>query len=745
MEKEKIRIGIMTSGGDAPGMNAAARAVVKTAIRRGAEVYGIMNGYMGLQHPEDGGVRKLASNSASGIMNLGGTIMGTARCKEMMTAEGRRKAIQTLVTYGIDRLVCIGGDGSLTGADTLRKEWEETVKSLIEDNEVPADSLEKHPFLSVIGLPGTIDNDLCGTDITIGTDTALHRIVDALDCIFSTAASHQRTFVVEVMGRHCGYLAVMAGLATGAEWIMIPEVPCGNDWEEKMGEALANGRKAGKRAGIVIVAEGARKIDGTPITSQMVQECLSNRMHQDTRVTILGHVQRGGAPSAYDRNLSSILGYKAVEIAMQDEVASVIVGMHENRPGGVPLMEAVEKTRKAQRLCTGTAGLNGEGLDIRGVSLKKAYELFCVVNSTTNDYAPAKNRKRIGIVLCGASAPGMNMAVRTVARLAIAKGHQPVAIMGGMNGLIHGHEESAGEKYFKELSWMDVSGWAGLGGAAIGTSNVPLRNRDYFDIAITLRQQHIDALVLIGGWLGFETINSLYKERDNYYPNFNIPMICIPASIDNNLPGGEYSIGADTALNNIVSSVDKIKLSAVTNKRCFLIEVMGYKCGYLAQMAGLALGAERVYMHEIPHTTSEYLDDILTLKNEFEHEGRTLALIVNNEKSNYVYTTGVMQAMFEAEGAGTFDVRSAILGHTQQGGDPTPFDRTLAAGMAQFTVEKLMELFEANSDACGFVGLQVGGMHFTEFHDFSVLADTANRRPKTQWWRDMFKINQELV
>ncbi len=730
---DKLRIGIMSSGGDAPGMNAAVRAIIKSTLRAGAEIYGIYDGYMGLQHPERG-IVKLDSSAARGILSLGGTVLGTARCKEMMTKEGRRRAIHSLLTYEIDRLVCIGGDGSLTGAETLRTEWTEAVQALMADGSLPEDTLEKHPCLSVVGLPGTIDNDLCGSDITIGADTALHRIVEAIDAIFSTAASHQRTFVVEVMGRHCGYLAVMAGLSTGAEWILIPEAPCPDGWEEKMGAALAQGRAVGKRAGMVIIAEGARDIHGKHITSDYVRQVLIDRMGEDTRVTILGHVQRGGSPSAYDRNLSTVLGREAVTLALKEKIEpSVVMGIRGNRPVAVPLMKAVEDTHRAQKACTD--GDEAAAFRTRGEHLRMAYDLFKVVNSA-GVHGATPNPKRVGIIHCGAPAPGMNMAVRTVSRLLIAKGHEPIAIHGGFDGLINAKLDS--------LNWMDVSGWASLGGAEIGTAHTVPSGPELYMAARALEDHKIDALIMIGGWSGYSAINCLYQERRDY-PAFKVPMICLPASIDNNLPGTDFSIGADTALNVIVSAVDKIKRSAVANRRCFLVEVMGYECGYLAQMSGMASGAERIYLHEQPRVAADLLRDIDDLKEQFAHQGRTVALIINNERANPIYNTGVLRAMFEAEGKGYFDVRQAILGHMQQGGDPTPFDRTLAARLSNYAVERLDQILAEGSNICGFVGSTKDGMRLFEFHDYERLIDDQYRRPRHQWWMDFVSVNEDLV
>jgi 6-phosphofructokinase 1 len=718
------RIGLMTSGGDAPGMNAAVRSVVRTAQHSGAQVFGILDGYRGLMNPETG-IRLLDCATVSGILSRGGTMLGTARCREMLEVAGRQQAVRALVERGIDRLVVVGGDGSLTGADTLRQEWRNHLQAMIDEGTLPPSVLEEHPVLSVIGLPGTIDNDLCGTDITIGADTALHRIVSALDAIFSTAASHQRTFVVEVMGRHCGYLAVMAGLATGAEWLLIPEDPPPDGWEEQMGMVLSKGRAKGKRATIVLVAEGARDRQGRPISSHYVQQVLEERLGEDARVTILGHVQRGGSPSAYDRNLSSLLGQRAAREALREHIdSSILVGMRGNRPTTIPLMEAVELTRQAQASCTHDAEL--KGLTLRGQSLADAYHLFQVVNGHP-PANPAGKPRRIALVHSGAPAPGMNMAVRTSTRWALAQGHEVLGIRGGFAGLARGDVE--------ELDWMGVSGWAGLGGAELGTSHGIPSGPELYSAARVLEDHGVEALLMIGGWSGYEGVHRLYRERTDY-PAFRIPMLCLPASIDNNLPGSEFSVGADTALNSIVEAADRIKRSAVANRRCFLVEVMGDMCGYLAYMSGLATGAEKVYLHESPLTAARLLEDLQELKGSFE-KGRSVALVMVNEKAHPLYTTGVLRALFEEEGRAQFDVRQAILGHLQQGGDPTPFDRTMAARLARAAIEHLQESLEQGSDLCGFLGIQPQGIKVWDFHDYTRMIDENHRRPRNQWWLDL--------
>src|SRR5512134_2459495 len=342
------RIAVLTSGGDAQGMNAAVRAIVRTALDKGAEVYAIYEGYQGLV---EGGARihKMGWDSVGGILQQGGTIIGTARCEEFRTLEGRRTAARNLVQLGIDGLIVIGGDGSLTGADVFRREWPSLLSELAQSNAISAETAAKHPNLVIVGIVGSIDNDFSGTEMTIGADSALHRITNAVDAITSTAASHQRTFIVKVMGRNCGYLALFGALATGADWVLIPEAPPDVDnWQDVMVERLKAGTRAGRRDHIVIMAEGAQDRYGNYIGSSDVQRVLEQGLGEEVRTTVLGHVQRGGRPSAYDRNLATLLGYEAVIAVLEakPEDEPIVVGTKANRIIRLPLMECVERTRQ---------------------------------------------------------------------------------------------------------------------------------------------------------------------------------------------------------------------------------------------------------------------------------------------------------------------------------------------------------------------------------------------------------------
>ncbi len=282
MSREMQRIGVLTSGGDAPGMNAALRAVVRKGIYHGLKVYGINRGYEGLIHGE---IQEMSIGSVADIVLRGGTMLKTARSAEMMTLEGQEKALDQLHKHQIDALVVIGGDGSFRGAQTLAR------------------------GIQIVGIPGTIDNDISGTDLTIGFDTAVNTVIDAVGKIRDTATSHERTFVVEVMGRDCGNIALQAGIACGAESILVPEIPF--DYDE-ICDKLKRGHQRGKNHSIIIVSEGAG-------SAYKIGEELRTRSGFETRITILGHLQRGGNPSALDAVIAASMGGKAVEILLAKE------------------------------------------------------------------------------------------------------------------------------------------------------------------------------------------------------------------------------------------------------------------------------------------------------------------------------------------------------------------------------------------------------------------------------------------
>ncbi|XP_061521786.1 ATP-dependent 6-phosphofructokinase, platelet type isoform X6 [Phycodurus eques] len=786
-------IAVLTSGGDAQGMNAAVRAVVRMGLYVGAKVYFICEGYQGMVDGEEN-ITEATWESVSSMLQVGGTVIGSARCKDFRTHEGRLKAALNLVKLGITNLCVIGGDGSLTGANLFREEWSGLLAELVEQGSIEDQSVQNYSALHIVGMVGSIDNDFCGTDMTIGTDSALHRIIEVVDAIMTTAQSHQRTFVLEVMGRHCGYLALVSALACGADWVLIPEMPPEDGWEEKMCQKLSANRAGMKRLNIIIVAEGAIDRNNKPITTDCIKDLVVKCLGFDTRVTILGHVQRGGTPSAFDRILASRMGVEAV-LALLETTANTpacVVSLSGNQSVRLPLMECVQMTQEVQKAMDEKKF--EEAVKLRGRSFENNLRTYKLLAHRKPESELPTSNFNVAVLNVGAPAAGMNAAVRSAVRVGISEGHKMFAVNDGFEGFYKGQ--------IKEIKWSDVGGWTGQGGSLLGTKRtLPAKHVD--KIAEQMRTHNINALLVIGGFEAFLSLLELLTARGKYdefcvpmimvpatvsnnipgsdlsigadtalnaittalesllqlyearatYEEFCIPMCMLPATISNNVPGTDLSIGADTALNAIVETCDRIKQSASgTKRRVFIIETMGGYCGYLATVAGLAAGADAAYIYEEPF-------DIRDLQANVEHLTEKMktsiqrGLVLRNENSNENYTTDFIYQLYTEEGKGVFDCRKNVLGHMQQGGAPSPFDRNfgtkISAKAMQWVTKKLLETFRqgrvfANTeDSCCLLGMRRRALIFQPVVQLKGETDFVHRIPKEQWWlklRPLMKI-----
>ncbi|KAL8728274.1 MAG: hypothetical protein Q9166_005515 [cf. Caloplaca sp. 2 TL-2023] len=751
---KKRRIGVMTSGGDAPGMNGAVRAVVRMSIAKGCEAYGIYEGYEGLVQGGDL-IKQMKWEDVRGYLSEGGTLIGTARCKAFYERSGRLQAARNMVMAGIDALIICGGDGSLTGADTFRKEWPGLLEELVEKKELTSDQIAPFRHLNIVGLVGSIDNDMSSTDATIGCYSSLARICESVDTIDATAQSHQRAFVIEVMGRHCGWLALMAGVSTGADFVFIPEKPPSENWESEMCGIIAKHRQMGKRKTIVIVAEGAHDLSLNKVTPKRVEELLSKRMGLDTRITTLGHVQRGGNPCAYDRMLSTLQGVEAVEAVLDatPETPTPVICVIENKIVRKPLLKAVEDTLAVAKAI--------EAKDFnRAMQLRDAEfaEFHSVYRTTTATDQPEKRlpkdmQMRIGIIHVGAPAGGMNAATRAAVAYCLTRGHTPVALHNGFPGLCRHHDDQPVGSV-REVTWLDVEGLVSKGGSEIGT-NRGLPSEDMAMTAWCFAKYRIDALFIVGGFEAFTAVSELRKASAEY-PAFQIPIALLPATISNNVPGTEYSIGSDTCLNALVGYCDAIKQSAsASRRRVFVVETQGGKSGYIATIGGLSIGALAVYTPEEGISLRMLARDIEHLRVSFAKDrgqSRAGKLILRNEHTSDTYTTEVIANMIKEEAKGRFESRFAIPGHVQQGGTPSPMDRCRAARLAVRCIEFLegsaAKLKEGsvekpmNKVVIGIKGASVvfGPMEIVEKEE----TNWKDRRPKNESWIQLKKIVDTL-
>ncbi|KAK7163624.1 hypothetical protein R3I93_007620 [Phoxinus phoxinus] len=767
-------IGVLTSGGDAQGMNAAVRAVVRMGIYVGAKVYFVHEGYQGMV---DGGdnIKEASWESVSSMLQVGGTVIGSARCKDFRSHEGRLRAALNLVERGITNLCVIGGDGSLTGANLFREEWSGLLDELVQSAQITEEASQTHSTLHIVGMVGSIDNDFCGTDMTIGTDSALHRIIEVVDAIMTTAQSHQRTFVLEVMGRHCGYLALVSALACGADWVLIPEMPPKDGWEEQMCHKLSESRSRGSRLNIIIVAEGATDRNGNPISSNEVKDNRADKKRLniiivaegaidhnnkpittdlikdlvvrclgfDTRVTILGHVQRGGTPSAFDRILASRMGVEAVLALLEASpgTPACVVSLCGNQAVRVPLMECVQMTQEVQKAMDEKRF--EEAVKLRGRSFENNLNTYKLLSHRKFDTELPNSSFNVAVLNVGAPAAGMNAAVRSAIRVGITEGHTMFAVSDGFEGFYKGQ--------IKEVGWGDVGGWTGQGGSLLGTKRT-LPAKHIGKIAEQMSIHNINALLVIGGFEAYLGLMELQEARSKH-PELCVPMVMVPATVSNNIPGSDLSIGADTALNAITDTCDRIKQSASgTKRRVFIIETMGGYCGYLATVGGLAAGADAAYIYEEPF-------DIRDLQSNVEHLTEKMktsiqrGLVLRNENSSENYTTDFIYQLYTEEGKGVFDCRKNVLGHMQQGGAPSPFDRNfgtkIAAKATQWISKKLKEyyregrVFANTEDSACLLGMRRRALVFQPVVQLKDETDFVHRIPKEQWWlrlRPLMKI-----
>lgn len=727
-------IAVFTSGGDSQGMNSAVRAVVRMGMYVGARVFFIKEGYQGMV---DGGdnIVEATWSSVSGIIHKGGTVIGSARCKDFRDREGRMKAAKNLIKRGITNLVVIGGDGSLTGANLFKQDWSALLSLLIKKGEITEEEKQKYSHINIVGMVGSIDNDFCGTDMTIGTDSALHRIMEAVDAISSTAYSHQRCFILEVMGRHCGYLALVAGLTSEADYIFIPENPPPENWGERLCNKLMQERSMGQRLNIIIVAEGAIDRDGSAITADGVKKVIVEQLGFDTRVTVLGHVQRGGYPSAFDRLLGCRMGAESVLALMEDDNAEpCVISLDGNQAVRVPLMGCVLKT---QAVAQAMKDRNwDQAVEMRGRSFQRNLETYKML-TRLKPPKPVEGKGGFNLVVMhiGAPACGMNAAVRSFVRNCIYRGDTVYGVHDGIDGLVEGN--------IQEMKWAEVAGWVGQGGAFLGTKRT-LPDKYFEQVASRLREYKVNSMLIVGGFEAYHAMLQLYEARGKY-KEFCIPMVVIPATISNNVPGSDFSLGCDTALNEITEICDRIRQSAQgTKRRVFVVETMGGYCGYLATLAGLAGGADAAYIYEEQFGIQELQLDVYHMAAKMA-EGVQRGLVLRNENANENYTTDFIYKLYSEEGKGIFSCRKNVLGHMQQGGSPSVFDRNMGTKMAAKSVTWLTDqmlqhrqpdgsVFCDEANTAVLLGLQKRSYMFQPVVELKRITDWERRIPVNQWW-----------
>jgi 6-phosphofructokinase 1 len=700
--KDTKKIAILTSGGDSPGMNAAIKGVVRAALNKGWEAYGIRDAYLGMVEGGDS-IFPLDWIDVSWNFKEGGTFLGSARYTALKGDSKdarmlREKALMNLKELGITGLVVIGGDGSLTGAYCL-------YQTLTKDSHInkELDGME----LSIVGMPGSIDNDIPFTSMCIGVDTTLNTIVECIDRLRDTAESHKRVIIVEVMGRRRGYLAVISGLATGADRVFIREQATNRNEINNLLAVLKEGFSHGQKSGIIVRSEGAAF--STAYLKETVDVLLVPK--REVRETVLGHLQRGGTPTAFERTLSIRLGVKAVDMLEEGILEPVFLGLELSVIKAIPLARVIET-------------LNTQSFqdELSPVTQK----MFRLGQRLEEPPAEIRTAKSIAILTDGNNVSGMNMAIRTIGRLAINDGLGVKGIKGGFSGLEKGRES------VMDLEWemLEMKGILRRAGTLLGVSGDEGidHNFDYGGISRSLEDLDIDGMVVIGN-------NSTYRLASRLAIEAKIPVVGIPADINCNMPGTDLVIGMDSSLNDMLGWIDKSAEAAHAKKRIFILHLKGEYCMCSVKNAALAGGVEEIIINDMESADEEWRhfqktvgERIANIKKILD-SGKVFATIIffskhpeNADKS--------MNFIMEAIGReGISQMMRVVPFETSYGGiTPTAFDRVLAKRFGEKALAALRKKIELNDCTFHITGITGKEIRTLPYDDHKNVVDHSCRR-----------------
>ncbi|MBN2108993.1 MAG: ATP-dependent 6-phosphofructokinase [Deltaproteobacteria bacterium] len=675
------KIAVLTSGGDAPGMNAAVRGVVRAALQEGWAAYGIRDAYRGLV---EGGAHlfPLDAGSVGVSFREGGTFLGSARFTDIVgtSQQAQNLKLAALTTLGeaeISGLVVIGGDGSLTGAQELFAFLQAQRQRL------PEKIRDMH--LAIAGIPGSIDNDIPCTDMSIGVDTTLNTIVECIDKLRDTATSHKRVSIVEVMGRLRGYLAVMSGLATGSDHIFIREHPVSREDLFALLSTLQESFDNGQQAGIIIRSEGA--VFSTPFIKETIATLLEPR--RDVRETILGHLQRGGCPTAFERVLAMRLGVKAVQLLKAGFHDPLFVCMRDNRTSSTAIAEVLaKKNAPAFR-------------DTLSHNVEACYNLAAQLEKPP---ARLRTQKRIAILTDGNNVSGMNMAVRSVARLALNAGLNATGIKGGFCGLLED------EKKTVPLQWamLEMKSILRRPGSLLGVSGERVLDDKHLltQAAAGLEKLQVEGLITVGNLRSYQLAYRLAHMT-------GIPVVGIPADANCNLPGTNWVIGMDSALNDLTREIDRAADAAHVQNKIFIIHLKWHYCYCLVHLAALAGGADQLII-DIRESETE---DSSFFQAQVEEKIKGLQKIISRRKLGA--TVVFFSRCPEAAASGLACIKKTIAEQeigltatvvpleTSYGGSiPTAFDRVLAKRFGAQAFAVLQERLKGSGTSFHIVGIK---------------------------------------
>ncbi|RWS06465.1 6-phosphofructokinase-like protein [Dinothrombium tinctorium] len=734
-------IGVTTSGSETQGMNAAIRAVVRMSLFLGLRVFFIKNGFRGMI---DGGDHIIEASwySVSNIIALEGTEIGTARCEELFNKENRMKAAFNLIHYGITNLVVIGGRGSLMAASRLKDEWSSMIYEMEQKKLITSEARTLFGNLKIVCLVTSIYKDFWSSDYTIGFNSALSQISETIDSIVKANSSQQKIFILNLKDERCGVLLLFAAIASGADYVFLPDIPAESDWQQNLHKKLTQQNEMNQRVKIVIVAEGAKTQAGDVITAELIKQTIADQFNIAAEIISFEHLQKGGNPTAFDRILAIRAGVAAVitMICFPQTDEGLVIISDGNRLTPFSLKRSIDYDSS---IVTSLNKGNLESVLNRDKNFRKYFQIFKFLTQVQPTSKENKRCFTLAILNIGSPAPGMNAVLHAFVRRCIHNGNKVLGINNGIDGFVEGN--------IKPLSWHEVSGSVRLGAALLGCR--PTTAKSHLDkISERIEEFKIDALVIIGGFPAFESAIQILKARKKYQ-SLNIPLCVIPASINNNMPGTDITIGADTALNEITTACGKTLLSARgLQKRVFIVETMGDYCGYLTTMAAIASGADIAYTFEESITLKVLAKDIEIMKQKIRN-GLQTGLILVNENANSHYTTEFIYNAFEEESEKLYSAKfnvSTRVGHLQ-GDTPSSFDRILATEMATEATDWIITQLQNkeilknkfSTSECApavLIGIRQQKYYFTRLNLLEQEANFEYRLPLQEWWLHLIPV-----
>ncbi|RUS88292.1 hypothetical protein EGW08_003930, partial [Elysia chlorotica] len=514
----------------------------------GCVVVYIKQGFRGLVEGQPENFVEATWLSTSDILGYAGTFIKSFKCDQFKERSGRLMAAKHLLNHGISDLVVIGGDGTFRGCEHLGREWISLLRELDDRNMVERELCQEYRHLKIICIPCTITNDLCGTDTSIGVDSALARIIEATDNIATTSSSTSMAFVVEVMGGHSGYLALEAGIICDASMVFIPEYPPQGDWRDELYSKVRDDLLAGSEVIICIVSEGATDNAGIPITPQCVTDVLTKKLNLSTRITVLGHFQRGGVPSAYDRLLATRFGCEAVAALrnVTTNTGASALSICENEIHCITVKECLEATDNCRRAIKERNF--SEAVVLKGWRfqyLLNSYNcLHNVRSSPVPDMSGLAGTSVIGIMRVGRSSVGQCWVLKAIVGYCQTKYFCPLVIKDGFEGLVAGNCEG--------VTWDMVKESPSRSNACLGSSSITAAKVGLDKVAAAIGRLELSGLIVLGGFPAFKSLMEIDGVKGQY-PEFRIPMCLLPMTILNNIPGTDVALGSDTALNEIMN------------------------------------------------------------------------------------------------------------------------------------------------------------------------------------------------